>query len=68
MKDLVNGSIHIANTKNGFKQWKSRDLDARMETIMYLSNEQGDHLRYLENAHEIWEYLRKLHQPFDGTT
>ena len=39
LKELVDGSISIPNTENGLKQWKSRDLDARMETIMYLSNE-----------------------------
>ena len=53
---------------NELKQWKSRDLDARMEIIMHLSDEQVDHVRDLETAQQMWEYLRKLHQHFDGTT
>mgnify|MGYP002775250692 FL=1 len=53
---------------NELKQWKSRDLDARMEIIMHLSDEQVDHVRDLETAQQMWEYLRKLHQPSDGTT
>jgi hypothetical protein len=39
-----------------------------MEIIMHLSDEQVDHVSSLKTAHEMWEHLRKLHQPSDGTT
>ena len=68
LKELVDGSMSIPNSENGRKQWKSKDLDARMEIIMHLSDEQVDHVRDLETAQQMWEYLRKLHQPSDGTT
>ena len=68
LKELVDGSMSIPNSENGLKQWKSKDLDARMEIIMHLSDEQVDHVRDLETAQQMWEYLRKLHQPSDGTT
>ena len=68
LKEVVDGSLCIPNTKNGLKQWKSRDLDAKMELIMHLSEEQVDHIRDLETPKEMWEYPRKLHQPSDGKT
>ena len=68
LKELVDGSMSIPNSENGRKQWKSKDLDARMEIIMHLSDEQVDHVCDLETAQQMWEYLRKLHQPSDGTT
>ena len=68
LKKLVDGSISIRSTENGLDQWKSRDLDARMEITMHLNEEQVDHVRNLETAQQMWEYLRKLHQPSDGTT
>ena len=68
LKELVDGSMSIPKIDNELKQWKSRDLDARMEIIMHLSDEQVDHVRDLETAQQMWEYLRKLHQPSDGTT
>ena len=39
LKELLNGSMSIPNIENGLNQWKSRDLDARMEIIMHLSDE-----------------------------
>ena len=68
LKELVDDSVCIPNTENGLKQWNCRDLDARMEIIMHLGDEQVDYVCNLEIAQEMWEYLRKLHQHFDGTT
>ena len=67
LKKLVDGSISIRSTENGLDQWKSRDLDARMEITMHLNEEQVDHVRNLETAQQMWEYLQKLQQPCDGT-
>jgi hypothetical protein len=39
-----------------------------MEIIMHLSDKQVDHVSNLKTPHEMWEYLRKLHQPLDGMT
>ena len=50
------------------RNWKSKDLDARMEIIMHLSDEQVEHVSSLRKTHEMWEHLRKLQQPSDGTT
>ena len=57
LKELVDDSVCIPNTENGLKQWNCRDLDARMEIIMHLCEEQADHVRDLEIAQEMWEYL-----------
>ena len=69
LKEIVDGSSAMT-TRAGDVQpnWKSKDLDTKMEIIMYLSDEQVDHVSSLKTAHEMWEHLRKLHQPSDGTT
>ena len=69
LKGIVDGSS-VMPTRAGDDQqiWKSKDLDARMEIIMHLSDEQVDHVSSLKTAYEMWDHLRKLHQPSDGTT
>ena len=52
----------------GMSMWKSRDLDARMDIIMHLSDEQVDYVRNLQTTKEMWEYLQKIHQPPNGTS
>ena len=48
--------------------WKSRDLDARMEVIMHLSDRQVDHVRSLGFVWEMWYHLQQLHQPPNSMT
>ncbi len=68
LKGIVEGTTKIPTDIDELRKWKSKDLDARMEIIMHLSDEQVDHVSNLKTAHAMWEYLRKLHQPADGTT
>ena len=68
LKDIIDGSMKMPEQEPGMSMWKSRDLDARMEIIMHLSDEQVDYVRNLHTANEMWEYLQKIHQPSDGTT
>ena len=68
LKDIINGSIKMPKQEPGRSMWKSKDLDARIEIIMHLSDEQVDYVRNLQTANEMWEYLRKIHQPSNGTT
>ena len=65
---IVNGSEVIPSTEPDLSDWKSRDLDARMEIIMHLSDRQVDHVRSLGSARAMWDHLKQLHQPSDGTT
>ena len=68
LKDIIDGSMKMPEQGPGRSMWKSKDLDARMEIIMHLSGEQVDYVRNLHTTNEIWKYLRKIHQPSDGTT
>ena len=68
LKDIIDGSMKMPEQEPGRSMWKSKDLDARMEIIMHLSDEQVDYVRNLQTTNEMWEYLRKIHQPSDGTT
>ena len=65
---IIDGSEKIPEDEPERSNWKIRDLDARMEIIMHLSDEQVDYVRKIKTAHEMWDYLRKIHQPTDGTT
>ena len=68
LKGIVDGSNQMPEDEPEKSIWKSLDLDARMEIIMHLSDEQVDYVRDLKTAHNMWAYLKKIHQPSDGTT
>ena len=36
LKELVNGSLPFPKMENGLREWKSKDLDAKMEMMMRL--------------------------------
>ena len=68
LKDIINGSMKIPEQELGRSMWKSNDLDARMEIIKHLSDEQVDYVRNLQTTNKMWEYLRKIHKPSGGIT
>ena len=45
LKDIIDGSMKMPEQEPGRSMWKSKDLDARMEIIMHLSDEQVDYVR-----------------------
>ena len=63
---IVNGFEVIPPTEPKLGDWKSKDLDARMEIIMHLSDRQVDHVQSLGSARAMWDHLQQLHQPSDG--
>ena len=60
LKDIIDGSMKMPKQELGRSMWKSKDLDARMEIIMHLSDEQVDYVQNLQTTNEMWEYLRKI--------
>ena len=52
LKELMDGRMCTPNTEKGLKQWKSTDLDVKMEII------EVDHVHDSELAEEMLEYLR----------
>ena len=47
---------------------EKKDLDACMELVMHLTNEQIDFVKDLETSKEIWDALKECHEPSDKTT
>ena len=44
LKDIIDGCMKMPEQEPGMSMWKSRDLDATMEIIMHLSDEQVDYV------------------------
>ena len=47
---------------------KIKDLDARIELVMHLTDEQIDLVKELETSKEIWVALKEHHEPSNRTT
>ena len=66
--DIVKGIIPKLTTISESIEWKNKDLDARMELVMHLIDEQIDLVKDLETSKEIWDALKECHEPSDRTT
>ena len=66
--DIVNGKLLQPKTTPELDEWKNKDLDARMELVMHLTDEQIDLVKDLETSKEIWDALKERHEPSDRTT
>ena len=60
---IVKGIIPQPTTMPELTKWKNKYLDARMELVMHLADEQIDLVKYLETSKEIWDALKKCHEP-----
>ena len=66
--DIVSGEETKPTKNPELKEWRRKDLDARMEIIMHLSDDQVDFIKDLETSKEIWDTLKERHEPSDRTT
>ena len=55
LKDIIDGSMKMPEQEPGRSMWKSKDLDARVEIIMHLSDDQVHYVRNLQTTNEMWE-------------
>ena len=60
LKGIVNGSKVIPLIEPELSDWKSRDLDVRMEILMHLSDWQVDHVRSFGSARAMWDHLQTI--------
>jgi hypothetical protein len=66
--DIVSGKDAKPAKESELKDWKKKDLEARIEIIMHLSDEQVDLVKDLESSKEIWDTLKDRHEPSDRMT
>ena len=66
--DIAKGKIPQPKTIPELEEGKNKDLDARMELVMHLTDEQIDLVKDLETSKEIWDALKERHEPSDRTT
>ena len=66
--DIAKGIIPQPTTIRELIKWKNKDLDAHMELVMHLTDEQIDLVKELETSKEIWDALKERHKPSDRTT
>ena len=66
--DIVSGKDKQPAEEPELKEWKKKDLEARIEIIMHLSDEQVDLVKDLGSSKEIWDTLKERHEPSDRTT
>ena len=66
--DVVSGKEKIPAKEPELIEWKKKDLEARIEIIMHLSDEQVDLVKDLKSSKEIWDTLKERHEPSDRTT
>ena len=65
--DIVSGKDAKLAEEPELKEWKKKDLEARIEIIMHLSDEQVDLVKDLESSKEIWDTLKDRHEPSFGS-
>ena len=63
--DIVKDKIPQPKTTPELEEWKRKDLDAHMELVMHLTDEQIDLVKDLETSKEIWDALKERHEPSD---
>ena len=61
----MKGKIPQPKTALELDEWKNKDLDACMELVMRLTDEQIDLVKDLETSKEIWDALKERHEPSD---
>ena len=67
--DIVSGKeAKHAEEEPELKEWKQKDLEARIEFIMHLSDEQVDFVKDLKSSKEKWDTLKERHEPSNRTT
>ena len=66
--DVVKDKIPQPKTTPELEEWENKDLDARMELVMHLTDKQIDLVKDLETSKEIWDALKERHEPSDRTT
>ena len=66
--DIVSGKETKPKSAPDLQEWRRKDLDARMEIIMHLSDDQVDFIKDLKSSKEIWDTLKERHEPSDRTT
>ena len=64
----INCALSRIKRMEKLEEWKNKDLDACMELVMHLTDEQIDLVKELETSKEIWDALKERHEPSDRTT
>ena len=64
----INCALSRIKRMEKLEEWKNKDLDACMELVMHLTDEQIDLVKELETSKEIWDALKERHKPSDRTT
>ena len=54
----IRSEIGQPTTEPEATEWKMKDLDARTEIIMHLTDRQFDLVKHLESSKEMWDLLK----------
>jgi hypothetical protein len=66
--DIVNGVVQKPTIEPTLSEWKIKDLDAKTDIIIHISNRHVDLMKDLESSKEIWDTLKDIYAPSDRIT
>jgi hypothetical protein len=66
--DIVNGVLQKPTIEPALSEWKMKDLDAKTEIIMHISDRHVDLIKDLESSKEISDTLKDIYAPSDRIT
>ena len=61
--DIISGSSTKPEKGEELEDYEEKDLCARMEILMHVSDGTGETLRKMETAHEMWKHLQTIYEP-----